>query len=232
MFLFEQGPYGRRKEFFYCFNKLLIDKRKIFMKSYELVYLVAGDIPEIELKKVQKKVLEIIAKHGGKVIKEDFWGKKPLAYQIKKQDYAFYSVLLLDLEPDKVGHLEADFKLTEKMIRYLLTVKEEIKVKKGVKKAKPKKVAKSIKKVAKPVESASAKASEDKKAVKQPERIKEKPKPELKPEPKPKKEEPRLEKPKTEEKESLTEKDKKEILEEKERESALDKELEKILKEE
>lgn len=182
------------------------------MKSYELIYIIFGDIQESDVKKIQKKVLDAIEKIGGKVTKEDFWGKKPLAYAIKKQDFGFYVLILCDLPPEKLETLESEIKLIDKVIRHLITKKEEIKVKKAVKSKAKKAVSKEEKKVEK-----AEKPKVEPEKVEKPKVIKSKP---AKPEPvKPLEEKPK----KTTEKEKVSE--------DKERAAALDKKLEEILKE-
>ncbi len=54
----------------------------------------------------------------------DKWGKKKLAYPIKKFEEAFYVFFLYEGEPDISGELERRFKQTEAVIRYL-TVKKD-----------------------------------------------------------------------------------------------------------
>lgn len=182
------------------------------MKSYELVYIISGDGKEDDVKKIQKKVLDAIEKIGGKVAKEDFWGKKPLAYLIQKQDFGFYVLILCDLPPEKLEVLESEIKLMDKVIRHLITKKEEIKVKRAAKSKAKKVVSKEEKKVEKA-----------EKPKVEPEKV-EKPKvtePKL---PKPEPAKPVEERPK-----KTTEKEK--TSEDKERAAALDKKLEEILKE-
>jgi small subunit ribosomal protein S6 len=196
------------------------------MQSYEIVYIIAGDTPEDEVKKNQKKILDLIETNQGKIIKEDFWGKKSLAYSIKKQDYGFYVIIDFDLEPEKLKNIESKIRLLNKIIRYLITKKEPVKAKES-KKAKSKKL--EVKKVTK-----IEKQEKEEPKIEKPKP--EKPKTEKQKLEKPKKEEPKKEKPKLKKLEPKSkleiEKEKKKVLEEKEREKALDEKLEEILKEE
>jgi len=183
------------------------------MKSYELAYIISGDIQDSDVKKIQKKVLEAIEKIGGKVAKEDFWGKKPLAYTMKKQDFGFYVLILCDLPPEKLEALESEIKLIDKVIRYLITKKEPAKVRKPTEVKTKKAVPKEEKKVEK-----AEKPKVEPEKVEKPKVI----------EPKPAKSEPV--KPVEEKPQKTAEKEK--TSEEKERVAALDKKLEEILKEE
>ena len=59
------------------------------MNQYEIAVLYHPDL-EVDLSKAEEKVAKIITGNGGKIIKTDNWGKRKLAYQIKKQDYGVY----------------------------------------------------------------------------------------------------------------------------------------------
>ena len=186
------------------------------MKSYELTYIIAGDQSE-DVKGTQKKVLDLVIKNQGKVLKEDLLGKKPLAYSIKKQDYGFYILNLFDLPPEKLAIIENELKLIEEVIRHLITKKEPAKSKAKIIKKEKKEIIKKV---------TSIKKSEQKELKIKPKEAKiEKPKVESsKKIEQPKIEKPKIVKPKKDTKEG--------IIKEKEREDVLDKKLEEILKEE
>lgn len=101
------------------------------MKNYEFVYIIAGDLGEEEVKKTSQKVLDLIKKNEGKILKEERWGKKSLAYPIKKQNYGFYILLNLEIEPSKIQILEKEIKLIPEILRYLFL---KIELKKAIKK--------------------------------------------------------------------------------------------------
>jgi small subunit ribosomal protein S6 len=89
------------------------------MQEYELTVLVHPD-RESELEKALTTVRELVTTNGGKVVKEDNWGKKKLAYKIKKQDFAFY--VLMDVELPAAAPLKISnaLNISEDVIRYLL----------------------------------------------------------------------------------------------------------------
>ena len=59
------------------------------MNEYELTVLIHPDL-ESTLDSVLDKVRGLITSNGGETVKEDNWGKKKLAYQIKREDFAIY----------------------------------------------------------------------------------------------------------------------------------------------
>lgn len=94
------------------------------MKKYELTVLIHPDL-EVDLEAPLKKVREIITNAGGKIVSEDNWGKKRLAYAIKKQDFAVYVYMELDLPNDAPLKISNVFNITEEVLRYLLVKQDE-----------------------------------------------------------------------------------------------------------
>lgn len=93
---------------------------------YELVVLLHPDL-EIDVEAPIAKVEGLIAAVGGKVAKRDNWGKKRLAYRIRRQDFAIYVYFEVELEPAQVRPLEDTILITEEVLRHLLVSHEEAK---------------------------------------------------------------------------------------------------------
>jgi small subunit ribosomal protein S6 len=97
------------------------------MRPYELVVLLHPDL-EIDPSAPIEKLEKLVSAGGGKVVKRDNWGKKRLAYPIKKQDFAIYIYFELQLPPDQVRELNQTILLTEEVIRYILVAHETVKL--------------------------------------------------------------------------------------------------------
>jgi len=95
------------------------------MRDYELVVLFHPDL-ELDLDKPQVKLEKIITDLGGKITTTDNWGKRKLAYPIKKQEYAVYVYYELSLDPKKVGKLDTTLNITDEVIRHLVTQHEDM----------------------------------------------------------------------------------------------------------
>ena len=91
--------------------------------TYELVVLLHPDL-EIDVEAPIAKVERLVETAGGRVIKRDNWGKKRLAYRIKKQDFAIYVYFEIELEGSKVRELENQILITEEILRHILVVHE------------------------------------------------------------------------------------------------------------
>lgn len=90
------------------------------MNQYEIAVLYHPDL-EIDLEKATAKVEKIFKDNGGKVVNTDNWGKRKLAYSIKKQDHAIYVFYTIDLPTENVRKVEATLNITDEVIRFLIT---------------------------------------------------------------------------------------------------------------
>ena len=90
------------------------------MNQYEIAILYDPDL-EIDLDKSEKRVIKIFTDNGGKVVKTDNWGKRKLAYPIKKNESAVYVFYTVDLPSEGVRPIESVLNITDEVIRYLIT---------------------------------------------------------------------------------------------------------------
>ena len=94
------------------------------MKEYELTVLIHPDL-EADLETPLKKVRDIITTAGGKILSEDNWGKKKLAYPIAKGEFAVYVYMDVELPADAPLKISNIFNITDEVIRYLLVTVNE-----------------------------------------------------------------------------------------------------------
>lgn len=95
------------------------------MKQYELSVLFRPELEE-NIDEAISSVKSIIEQAGGTVTKEDNTGKKRLAYQINREDFAVYVYFDLDLPADAPLKISNTLNITETVMRYLL-VKADVK---------------------------------------------------------------------------------------------------------
>jgi len=93
------------------------------LNSYEIAVLYHPDL-EMDLEKATAKVEKIIADNGGKIAKTDNWGKRKLAYPIKKQEFAIYVFYQAEMPPDAAQKIEQTFNITDEVIRFLITKRD------------------------------------------------------------------------------------------------------------
>jgi len=131
------------------------------MKKYELVYIIHPDL-EGSTAKIIEKVKGVVEKSGGKVLNEDSWGKKKLAYEIDKNTFGIYSFLLVEMEAGSIKELGRTLRLSEEIIRSMIVLaEEEVKIK-----APEKKTVKKVKEDIKEVKDEETKDSEKEKKTK------------------------------------------------------------------
>lgn len=94
------------------------------MKEYELTVLIHPDL-ETALEAPLSKVREIITSAGGEIIKEDNWGKKRLAYQIKGEDFAVYVYMDVRLPASAPLKISNTLNIADEVLRYLLVTVDE-----------------------------------------------------------------------------------------------------------
>ena len=87
------------------------------MNQYELTFLTKE---EAELKNIQ----ELIDSFKGKVTKEERWGEKTLSYNIKKNRTALFFNFQFEIDKKSVLELKNKLNINEKILRYLLLVRE------------------------------------------------------------------------------------------------------------
>ena len=86
------------------------------MNTYELTVI----IPEQgEKEKIVKLVESFVKKAKGEILKQESWGVKTLAYEIKKQKTADYEFFVLSLDAKDQPELDKSLSLTEGILRYL-----------------------------------------------------------------------------------------------------------------
>lgn len=90
------------------------------MNTYEIAVLYHPDL-EVDLEKGTKRVEKIITDNGGKITKTDNWGKRKLAYPIKKQEFAVYVFYTVDMPAENVQKAEQTFNITDEIVRFLIT---------------------------------------------------------------------------------------------------------------
>ena len=91
------------------------------MNNYEIVYIIHPALQEGRLIDIKNKIHEQITGSKGKVLFDDNWGKKKLAYAIDKQKYGTYLFCQFLLEGKNVQSINVDCELNTNILRHLIT---------------------------------------------------------------------------------------------------------------
>ncbi|MBU0707023.1 30S ribosomal protein S6 [Patescibacteria group bacterium] len=99
-------------------------------KPYELLYLIPTQISDEDLKKITDKVDQLIESHDGTIIKSELWGKKKLAYPIKRVKQAHYWLVEFDAPSSTNEKVTQGMKLITEIIRFIFVHRVDYKVEK------------------------------------------------------------------------------------------------------
>jgi small subunit ribosomal protein S6 len=94
--------------------------RRNALRSYQSVLILKPDLDEAQVDQVLEKITEFLSKNNGSIVKVEKWGKKRLAYRVKKSRFGYYLNIYHTCESLKVSALEADYKLYNLILKYLL----------------------------------------------------------------------------------------------------------------
>lgn len=95
------------------------------MKKYELAVVFAPDLDD-EARAAQLEMVQgYITRFGGNVEKVDDWGKRKLAYEIKKYNEGFYCFIDFEAESNAPVEIERRVRIMDSVIRYLIISKEK-----------------------------------------------------------------------------------------------------------
>ena len=92
------------------------------MPLYEHVYLARQDITTQQVEAINNTIEELIKKDGGSIDKVEYWGLRQLAYKIKKNRKAHYTLMNINAPSDTLKELDRQISLNENVLRHL-TVK-------------------------------------------------------------------------------------------------------------
>lgn len=92
------------------------------MIGYETTYILRPDINEDGQKALLEKLKGIVQAHQGQVVATEDWGKRRLAYTIKKENRGYYTYILYAGNNSLVAELERNLRISEHVLRFL-TVK-------------------------------------------------------------------------------------------------------------
>jgi small subunit ribosomal protein S6 len=89
------------------------------LRLYELTFVLDPQLEQNQIDEIVQKIESLITDSKGEIEKKDLWGKRRLAYEIKKRQYGFYIYLLFKSPVDVIDKIERDFKLNESVLRFL-----------------------------------------------------------------------------------------------------------------
>ena len=89
------------------------------MPLYEHVFLARQDVTAQQVEAMVDQYKGVIETNGGKVEKTEAWGVKSLAYRIKKNRKAHFTLFNLDAPPAAVAEMERQMRINEDVLRFM-----------------------------------------------------------------------------------------------------------------
>ena len=94
------------------------------MRKYEIIFIVKP-LEEEAVNAVVEKFTKLIANNGGTIDKEDRWGKKRLAFEIKDENEGYYVLFNVTCEPACVAECDRVMKITDELLKHMIVKSDE-----------------------------------------------------------------------------------------------------------
>jgi small subunit ribosomal protein S6 len=89
------------------------------LNQYETVFIATPVLSEAQIKEAVKKFKKIITDNKGKIVHEENWGLRKLAYPIQKKSTGFFYLIEFQAEGALIEKLEVEYRRDERIIRFL-----------------------------------------------------------------------------------------------------------------
>jgi small subunit ribosomal protein S6 len=96
------------------------------MALYEHIFLARQDVSAQQVEAIVETLKGVLEAGGGKIAKNEYWGVKSLAYRIKKNRKAHYTLLNLDAPSAAVAEMERQMRINEDVLRFMTVRVEEL----------------------------------------------------------------------------------------------------------
>lgn len=94
------------------------------MQLYETGFLLAPNLSEEDTEKIISQLAEVVPQKEGRLVRQERWGKRRLAYAIERFSEAVYVFFHYEGRPDIPAELERRFKQSDAVLRYLTLKKD------------------------------------------------------------------------------------------------------------
>lgn len=90
------------------------------MNIYENILILNAALSDEEINSSVSRIKDLITNSGGEIITAESWGRKKLAYEIKKQSKGVYMLLIYKTPPATIKKLEEFYKVFDPVIKYMV----------------------------------------------------------------------------------------------------------------
>jgi len=89
------------------------------LKQYETLFILTPVLSDEQTKEAVNSYKKLLKEFGAKIVNEESWGLKKLAYPIQKKNTGFYQVFQIEAPSDAIAQIETAYKRDERVLRYL-----------------------------------------------------------------------------------------------------------------
>ncbi len=90
------------------------------MNIYENIVIINASLSDEETETTIEKIKDFITRSGGEILKTEPWGRKKLAYEIKKHKKGFYILITFRAEPSLIKKLEDYYGVSDFVVKYMV----------------------------------------------------------------------------------------------------------------
>jgi small subunit ribosomal protein S6 len=90
------------------------------LREYELLLVLNPEVSEDRMPDVLERVGKYVTDRGGEITKTDAWGRRRLAYPIRRFLEGQYVLTNLRIDPRRAGEVEASLQLSEDVLRHMM----------------------------------------------------------------------------------------------------------------
>lgn len=90
------------------------------MQLYETVFVVSADLSAQKVDEYVEKIKSLVTQKGGEIVLTDKWGRRRLAYPIRRHREGIYTFLQFKAPPSFVAELNQFFRVSEEVIRQVI----------------------------------------------------------------------------------------------------------------
>ena len=88
-------------------------------RTYEVMYIATPETADDAIVKLNEAITQLVEKEGGSVVKIDDWGRRRLAYPIKKKTDGYYVLFEIEGSGQEIAELERRMRVNDVIMRYI-----------------------------------------------------------------------------------------------------------------
>jgi small subunit ribosomal protein S6 len=106
---------------------MLTEFQKKHQREYETIFILDPRVPHEMAERVVQRIRDVLDRQEGRLVRVEYWGKRKLAYRIKRTDWGFYYLVRFLGQGGLVAELERNFRMLDPVVRFqTILVKDDV----------------------------------------------------------------------------------------------------------